>query len=394
MHTVVVGKFGSGKSLYGVQLVVDELVNGNRAIVTTLALRLDRLNHYVQTLTDRDCQVLQRVLVINKEELGRFWRFRGPGRWGEYGTEPEILGAVERQMEKGVVKEEADPRWSCVSRGVMYVLDEAPVRFHARMWAETGIEFSGYMTQHRKVSDDVYSLARTASMLDKQFRQTADRCAVLDNWYQRAVGMFTAPRKIVVHWFENCPPGPFEPPARKEELRIDPEGLAGCYWTAKGLGVGGVSADIGKKAKGLPWWSSIVFVVLGVIVFWFGIHWAMGGALSLSLKRRPAVATAVAVPAGAGRGMVGSAASLIPHMLPEYHPPVESLAKGSEVYGKPEVKFNVQPFGDWYGYAKAGDRVFLETDSGMLEGHSLIISNQWAVLDGQVWRKAKRPKRD
>ena len=42
------GKPGGGKTLYSVRLILDELVNGSRPIVTNVSLNLGRLNEYLQ----------------------------------------------------------------------------------------------------------------------------------------------------------------------------------------------------------------------------------------------------------------------------------------------------------------------------------------------------------
>lgn len=293
IHTILLGKFGSGKSSKGTNLVIDELRFGERPIVTTLALNVAELNEYMQRLCPtRDCRTLQRVFVLDKAQMKKFWRYRGVSSLGEYGSEPILFGACGDHAGTKDFPEAADPRWENVGGGVFYVIDEAPVAFHARRYAETGTECSDYITQHRKFGDEVWSLARSSELLDKQFRLTADRCAVADNWYQRTIGMFTAPKKLRIEFFENCPPGMTEAPYRTEDLKIDPEGYSRCFYTAKGVGVAGVGADIGKRAKGLPWWVMLVVVAVCGTAAWFGLHYTMRGLLHLAAARGSAAARA------------------------------------------------------------------------------------------------------
>lgn len=398
MNTGIFGKYGSGKSLLGAHLVERALLEDQRPIVTTLALNLRELNHYMQERhPGRDTRVHQRILLLDKEQMRRFWRYRGLVAWGEYGQEARVLGPVSAQgsKEKGTA-EASDPAWESIQEGVHYIIDEAPVAFKAREWAKNGPECMDYLTQHRKLGDTCYFMARTVGMLDKQIRDSLDQCIILDNWYQRAIGLFVAPRKIKCYYFEDCPPQRGTPPARTEDIYIDAKALARCYYTAKGMGVAGTTADIGTKAKGLPWWTSIAGVVVGVLLFWFGIHYAMTGALSLSLKRRPPPPVLASSSPAVGQGLVVSAAGLIPHLFPESATNF-SMAKGSAVYGKVEARNDVQTrepveAGNYYGWGKSNGRMFLSTDSGLLEVHSLVVSNRWAIADGVVWRHVKQPK--
>lgn len=268
MHTIVLGKFGAGKSRYGTQLLVDELLHTERPVVTTLAIDLPRINEYIQQLDpEHDHHVWQRVLAINKHQVAKFWRYRGVASLGEYGQVPIEYGPCSMHDKQVPF----DPAWQAVSQGVCYLIDEAPFAFHARRYATTGIEFSDYIGQHRHLNDEIYSFARASDMLDKQFRITADRCIVMDNWYQKAISIFTAPKILRGDIYENCPPTPGESPVNTFKIHIDPKGLASCYNTAGGLGIAGTgTADMGKRAKGIPWWTIIPGGIAAGLLVWFG----------------------------------------------------------------------------------------------------------------------------
>lgn len=385
-HTVVIGRFGSGKSTFGTLLVKRELLDSNRPIVTTLALNVVELNTWLQEeYPEKDCRTLQRILILNREQLATFWRFRGIQAWGEYGPEPDVWDSVDDLQGR-----HSDPRWKCVNQGVCYILDEAPARFHARLWAETGIEFTSYIGQHRKLGDDVFSLARHSSMLDKQFRQTADRCVILDNWYQKSFGRFirmTAPRKIKYYEYESCPPEKGEPPFNQGEMRIDPKGLSRCFNTAGGLGISGVlgGADIGKVARGLPWWTMIIGVAAAVALFCYLAVYAM----SFATRRAPKVSNALTQAAPPGKGLESfiasyrnSAASNVSHFLPGPGPAPEAARPVPAPRPVP-----VSELPGYFGTASSGGRSFLDTEDGLIECQKLWLSNSVAYADGVPYRK-------
>ena len=66
---IINGKPGGGKSLFGMHLLVKELVETNRNIITNLAVRLPELNEYVQkTHPKEDFHVPQRLRILTDEE--------------------------------------------------------------------------------------------------------------------------------------------------------------------------------------------------------------------------------------------------------------------------------------------------------------------------------------
>lgn len=384
MHTIVLGKFGSGKSRYGTELVAQELLTGERPIVTTLALNIAALNAYVQRRKpNRDCRTWQRVFVLDKHQMKHFWRYRGVESIGEYGQDPFVLGPCGDKS-----KERApDPRWEAIHQGVLYLIDEAPVAFHARAFAQTGIEFSDYITQHRKLGDDVFSFARSSELLDKQFRLTADACYIMDNWYQKVIKGFTAPRKIVAKVYENCPPLPGEDPIKKIDLTIDPKGLASCYFTTKGIGIAGTgTADMGKIAKGLPWWFIFPLGLAAGLLAWFAISRAMhfgasrgSKAITISnVKSNATPALAAVVPALAPSTNTLKTSALIPQALP---PPIPLFDHQPKLVTR-----------TCRGWANVNGRLWIAAD------HATFAATNWTphldgiMADGVLWTRSTPEK--
>jgi len=262
MLTMLLGKVGSGKSLFAMTLMLEELRRSERWIWTTLAVDEGAFNEYAQRLwPSEDLRVCQRVRrLLGKDMLAQFWRYReSEAPTGKFGTPEYVIGG----------------------RGVLYILDEAQVAFGARDWGSRCGEFTDYITQHRKLSDDVVACTPFSALVDKQFRGMAQETVVLENWYQRRIGMFTLPRRIVWKKYCNCPPAVGEISIAKGSIRIDAKALAACYRTEEGVGViGNAGADKGKVAKGVPWYMSFA----GLIAIGCAVWWGVGKALAFGTK--------------------------------------------------------------------------------------------------------------
>jgi len=250
---IVLGKPGSGKSLYATSKVVEELANGTRNIVTNLPLRPDALNEYLQKrFPDRDCRMVQRLRILTDDELKTFWHYRGP----DYESKswiPPIVGA--------------DP-------GVDYYLDEAHIGFNARDWATIGRGALHYLSQHRKLGDRVWPITQAPGNLDKQFRSVAEDFTVIRNEYTAKFGIFKGRGRFVRKTYLSEPSGNAEP-FETASFTLDKEGIAACYDTARGIGVHGSKADIGRRAKGIPiMWVIPAGLLVGVACFfipsWLG----------------------------------------------------------------------------------------------------------------------------
>ncbi|HEV2692430.1 MAG TPA: zonular occludens toxin domain-containing protein [Verrucomicrobiae bacterium] len=264
----VSGKPGAGKSLYGVRLVIDELVHGDRCIVTNLPLRLDRLNEYLQQeyperfakmFTGPDGQILHitdRVVLFNEDDLSRFFTIRSNG--------VRIESISNEDWKKGV-----RPDYSVVKDwGILYVLDEVHIGFNARAWAATGSEVIYYLSQHRKVGDDVVAITQHIANVDKQFRSVAQDFTYIKNLSKQRAGFFRLPGIFTRNTYAQ-PATDTSKPQETGTFTLDMSGLASCYDTAKGVGIHGrAGADTAARKKGFHWaWG--VAIIIGLVLFWY-----------------------------------------------------------------------------------------------------------------------------
>lgn len=242
--TILFGPGGSGKSLYQVSIIIRELRESKRNIVTNLALNLGRLNEYLeQTYPNESLNAVERIRILKTvEEMKEFYKIRGPMKWGA-----------------GKSGEEYDMKEDAGAHGVAFVIDEAGAcGFSAQGWAESvgrstrGVECSWYLDQQRKFGDNVYASTngRSPAQIAKAFRDKAHSFIRLKNGYLQTYGMFRAVGQFrALHYAVE--PGPSVEPFREEKWKMDPKGIASCYRTQDGVGVAGTNADIGARAKGI-----------------------------------------------------------------------------------------------------------------------------------------------
>lgn len=357
---VILGKPGSGKSLYATSRVIQELAEGQRNVVTNLPLHPGRLNEYLQQrYPDRDCRMVQRLRVLNDDEIKEFWKYRGPEG-----------GDVEGK------------------HGVAYFLDEAHIAFNARDWATIGRGALHYLSQHRKLGDIVWPITQAPGNLDKQFRSVAEDFTVLRNEYTAKYGPFRGRGRFVRRTYLSEPNGNAEP-FEKATFTLDKEGIASCYDTARGIGVHGTKADIGRRAKGLSiWWAFAGAFVLAALVGL--IPYALGKLASNAIQKSAPVKhakDAVEVLSGETRS---PGASL---------PGATRSAPGaqSQVNGRGVVPAQDQPEPWPTGYLRTSTRVIVQMSDGTWRGERdaelTRIERNGAWIDGkkQFYRPSPRP---
>jgi len=312
----IFGKPGGGKSLYSLREVINELIHGSRPVVTNLPIRPDKLNEFLQA-EGHSVDVLRRLRIIDEEELGAWFRYRGrgpdlpdgtPGPWVTLGEPDKDTGKLDYAPSPG---------------GVFYALDEIHTKFNARMWMKTGLGAIFYLSQHRKLGDDVLMISQTPAQVDKQLRSMSQEWVHLTNMKKlRFLFIFTLPSRILWRSYSGQP-GPGEPILATGMLRIQSPGMADCYDTATGNGIAGKgNADKNDRKRGVPWYALALlpFVFIGIFQ---GFDYSVKAAL-----RGPTRAPVVhAAPAPVEPPAEGEARGL-PTLTPN-PPPPPSMAPAS-----------------------------------------------------------------
>jgi len=244
----ICGKPGGGKSLYGMKLILEELRFGNRLVVTNLALNLPRLNEYLQkTYPKEDIILRDRIKLLDEESCKKFWLFR------------QFTGSVN------------DVPWNEPGRGAFIVLDELHLFFNAREWMHTGTDCLHYLSQHRKLGDDVICITQHVGNVDKQFRSVAQDFSLIVNGFKQKLGLFRGLPMFHRYTYPAEPNGTKTEPDDTGHFRLDAAGIASCYDTAAGIGVHGRGADKAERKKGLsPFWFPVIALAV-IVAIMFGV---------------------------------------------------------------------------------------------------------------------------
>lgn len=298
----VSGKPGGGKSLYGLKLIYEELLYGTRPIVTNLAVRVGALNAFYQRTYDNPRAfyrvklpswlwwlygflpewLIAKLDVIAVEEIET--RFKSP-RLDDICSRVHLITDEEMAVfftkrPDGEVEHITNERWRAGARpdysvvkdhGVFFCLDEVHIPFNSRAWADTGAEVLFYLSQHRKLGDDVICITQSVANVDKQFRSVAQDFSYIRNLGKEVVGMMRLPLRFVRKTYAQMPTADGTAPMNWAFFSLDVDGLASCYDTAKGVGIHGRGgADTKERKSGIHWlWFAIGVPLICLLVFKF-----------------------------------------------------------------------------------------------------------------------------
>jgi len=260
----VTGRPGSGKSYYALHLIVEELINGQRDVVTNLELKLPELRQFLQERYDKDIDLWHRVRLLTNDEVGRFFLHRGKGI--------DIPPVSEAQEKLGIFPDMS--KRSATDPGVFYVIDEVHTHFHARNWQQFGLSNCWYQAQHRHLNDEIAFISQHPEQVDKQLRLLVQYWLQVINTGTDLWGKGYRGRAnhIKVQWYQEPPPkrGPFNrlSAVKVEQLPIEVTipgklRLGDCYRTVKEcFSVGGRVTETKKKMGKSPFWLLIPISLL------------------------------------------------------------------------------------------------------------------------------------
>jgi hypothetical protein len=296
----VSGKPGGGKSYWALkEFVMKELAKGERTVITNLDVKPGFINEWLQKhaprdVTRRDIDIHKRLIVLTREQTTKFYlyrpedyRFEDPeDQWekDKFSGENKKLGYKKPRINLarafrgfGEEQEEINP---AELGGVVYVIDEVHEYFNAREWAETGRSALSYLSQHRKLGDDVVCITQSIQNVDKQFRSVAQEFQYVRNYNKEKVWMFRSFPFFEVKFYLTPADGANSQPFDATRFTLDQK-ITCCYDTAAGVGVSGGSADTKQKRSGLPMSVLVGLVLVGIAALVMAptlISSALGGA--------------------------------------------------------------------------------------------------------------------
>lgn len=319
------GKPGGGKSLFAMRMVVRELVDTNRNVVTNLPIVWGELNAYLQAkYPHKSVDLFARLRLLKESEVPAFYRVRGAKPVQGY---PELVLADGGEL--GTDYAPAFDHPSC-----LYVIDELHLYFNSRAWRETGKEVLSYLSQHRKLGDDVICVTQSIGNVDKQFRSVAQDFTYLRNHRKEKLGIFRSFPFFTFSTYMQPATGQNDQAAETGTFRLDVSGLCQCYNTAAGVGIVGKAADSGERSRGLSLgWVIVLFAAIALGLF-YGPNLAISAIVGTPKKSSPLpVASPVFVvvpPVTNGPPLAIAAAA--PVVEPVYLAGVVKLGAGCRVY--------------------------------------------------------------
>lgn len=281
------GKLGAGKGLVTVKIVIDELANGFRDVITNLPLKLDPwvngngqpqmgLVAYLENKYGWDCNVRQRLLVVPPEELSRtmFLYRRNKDKMGQvspnisdpdWWQKAQIYGWTKLADVRHEGKTIAfDTTGLDLFNPCLVVTDEAWKFYPAKNTPDTEcVEFYG--RQQRKMRDEWWLVTQHHDDLHCVFARISQDHTVVRNHGMERLGIFRQPGVFHTQEYQEVPKRGARV-FRETAFRLDRTGMAQTYDTSAGVGMaGGLAADIGTAKKGLHIAWLVLFILLGII---------------------------------------------------------------------------------------------------------------------------------
>jgi len=277
MIHVVVGTPGAGKSYYLLRQLAWYLAHTDMVCATNLRIFRSRLRDY---FLDRQIEVDldNRLFTLTDEQVREFWRWRA-------GKRVDSLIGVE-------------PCLYCVQEGHQY--------FGVRDWATLEKEAVWYLSQHRKLCDEIWLDCQHPDQLVKQIRIVAQDWTVLRNWGLERWRGFRAPRRF--RWVRTLeqPRGGAVGTFHESGMFPLDLSLARCYDTLSGVGIGGADHKaVNQWVRGVPWYVGLG-LILGIAgaVLYYG-PWLVGRLIGFGAQRLGEGAIKVS-----GRGMSNAVVAL------------------------------------------------------------------------------------
>lgn len=318
----VVGKPGGGKSYYGVKQMVDEIVSGDRYVVSNIELNLPELRKFIHdeekdpfTLENPggvkdDIDLSSRVRVLDDAETGQFWLYE-PGR--DF-TNRKKVPVGQRTLEVPDFEDRA-------KRGCLYVIDEVHVHFGAREWQHTGADCTFFLSQHRKLRCDVILITQHPDQVDKALRRLAQDYVMMRNLSREPIMGFRIGNLFRWSQSMNSPTSANPRVFDGGFIKLDVTRYGKLYDTMAGVGIQGrVSPKIEARGRSL-WWLLPPAVLIVWLVFcgpsmilkhgsaWFG---SMAGRMFKNPQAVTAVSRVVPLPVSNGVPSSVPAASTVP----------------------------------------------------------------------------------
>ena len=385
---------GGGKSLWATGLCCHELEHSDRFIITDVPLIFDNppegywtVAEFCHKFVKSAVPVNHRICVVSAEQASEFWRYLPAEAFGhisdetfkEYGITLETFkwSHGESRLLKlpnkphPLFKEVPDFRFRTeIAKnriGCHYIIDEAHKKFPPMHYQRVGAQAEWYMSELRKLDDDLDWITQHPEKVDKNFRRNCTQWMNFQNMSRASLFMGVSFKgRFRWHWYNQSEiPSRQDKPTKSGWYQLDPKRrVHQLYKTMDGTGVSGGMLKESSMHKGRHWTIWLLALVGILVAAWFlpqiiekvvtqGIGGLAGGfqrGIQKGTEKMMAPAPA-APPAPAPATPPPVAPASIPqvHNLPPVHP---AFASGAMPRGIPQALDDGGLFctGTWEGF--------------------------------------------
>ena len=269
--TFVIAPIGGGKSLFATGELCKELRKTERSIVTNLPLVLtpEECDEHHECVCDWAHREVSKPVFVpsrirrltNAMEVQQFWRYL-----------PNLdLPELKERVDGG--SDWADLRAS--RPGCLYIIDEVHLYFRSREWQKVGPEVEFYMSQLRKMNDDLILVTQHPEKVDKNFRRNATEWLYFKNLGKAKLwGGVSLKGRFKWNKFESQPMRT-DKPVESGFISLTDKGYHKLYRTMAGVGITGrlQCEEERKPGRGVYVWVVALVALLGVALF---VPYALG----------------------------------------------------------------------------------------------------------------------
>jgi len=232
------------------------------------------LAEWCHIYVERPINVQQRVYLLSDSEVGEFYRYLPSGNRHNPHVMPMKKEVYRHEGNKEFSETLPDLAWrqqmqieGTLPNGCLFILDEAHLFFNARKWQSLSVAVSHYMSQLRKLNDDIILISQNPEKIDKSFRGDVTEVVYVKNCAKASYWMGVKfPGKIKLFKFRFFPQK-HDKPESTTVIQLKEERYQDTYDTMSGVGLAG-KMDPETVPKGGHWWRWVAAgaVVLAVII--------------------------------------------------------------------------------------------------------------------------------
>lgn len=166
----VVGRVGSGKTLWSVAKILDSLIHSKKTIITNIRL-IDFWDYKLSLYVSKGIGSFAKFLLSPMPDLFSFRQYLARSYVDRYVYEENLEKAVEIAFAGGEANEGTK----------LFIWDEIHLELNARDWKRTSGRMIQFFSMSRKLGYDVIIISQLRSAVDRQMRDLADVSYELKN---------------------------------------------------------------------------------------------------------------------------------------------------------------------------------------------------------------------